>query len=141
MSLFCNKTLREISTKTWSNYLVDGKPIKHVFVHSQCRSRTFLSESRWKACFCAYSQCRSSAYLGRVYVILILKACQTSYKGQQSLTKLNTYASNIKVFGFPNLNIYGIGRNFSFVMQELIMIDFSFFKRKYSETQFHFGTR
>ena len=28
-------------------------------------------------------------YVGGVYVILILKAWQTSHKGQQSLTKLN----------------------------------------------------
>ena len=32
MSLFCNRTLREISTRTWSIYLADGKPNKHVFV-------------------------------------------------------------------------------------------------------------
>ena len=32
MPLFYNKTLREISTRTYSTYLVDGKPIKHVFV-------------------------------------------------------------------------------------------------------------
>ena len=43
MSLFGNRTLREISIKTWSIYLVDGKPIKHVFVFtSQCRSRTLF---------------------------------------------------------------------------------------------------
>jgi hypothetical protein len=41
------------------------------------------------ACICAYPQCRSSAYLGGVYVILILWAWQVSHKGQQSLTKLN----------------------------------------------------
>ena len=39
------------------------EPNKHIFVHSQCRSRTFLEWSWWKACFCAYSQCRSSAYI------------------------------------------------------------------------------
>ena len=39
--------------------------------------------------FYAYSQCRSSAYVGDVYVILILRAWQTSHEGQQSLTKLN----------------------------------------------------
>ena len=32
MPLFYNKTLREISIRTWSIYLVDKKPIKHVFV-------------------------------------------------------------------------------------------------------------
>ena len=37
----------------------------------------------------AFPQCRSSAYLGGVYVILILRAWQTSHKGQQGLTKLN----------------------------------------------------
>ena len=39
------------------------EPNKYIFVHSQCRSRTFLDRSRWKSCFCAYSQCRSSAYI------------------------------------------------------------------------------
>jgi hypothetical protein len=39
----------------------------------------------------------SSAYVGGVYVILILRAWQTSHKGQQSLTKLNAKASNIYV--------------------------------------------
>jgi hypothetical protein len=32
---------------------------------------------------------RSSAYVGGVYVILILRAWQISHKGQQSLNKLN----------------------------------------------------
>ena len=50
--LFSATKLWEMATRTWIIYLVDGKPIKHVFgVHSQCRSRTFLSGSRWKACF------------------------------------------------------------------------------------------
>ena len=34
----------------------------------------FLGGSRWKAYICAYPQCRSSAYLCGVYVILILRA-------------------------------------------------------------------
>jgi hypothetical protein len=43
MSLLCNRTLREISTRTWSIYLMDEKSIKHVFgVHNQGRSKTFL---------------------------------------------------------------------------------------------------
>ena len=41
------------------------------------------------ACFCAYPQCRNSAYVGAMYVILVLRAWQTSHKGQQSLAKLN----------------------------------------------------
>ena len=33
MSLFCNKTLREILTRTLEHLFgVDGKPIKHVFL-------------------------------------------------------------------------------------------------------------
>ena len=31
MSLFAIKLFREIATRTWSIYLVDGKPNKHVF--------------------------------------------------------------------------------------------------------------
>ena len=48
--------------------------MKHIFgVFSQCRSKTFLGGSRWKACFCAYPECRSSAYLDSVYVIKEVK--------------------------------------------------------------------
>ena len=69
------------------------------------------------ACCCAYPQCRSSAYLGGVYMILILRACQTSYKGQQSLTKLNAMQAAYMSGNFPNLNIiYGSGRNTSFAI-------------------------
>jgi len=39
--------------------------------------------------FLRLPQCRSSANLGGVFVILILRAQETSHKGQQSLTKLN----------------------------------------------------
>jgi hypothetical protein len=42
------------------------------------------------------------AYLGGVYMIVILKAWQVS-KGQQSLTKLNANTSNIYLSGFPIL--------------------------------------
>jgi hypothetical protein len=74
---FCIVSCLFSAIKTWSTYLVDGKT--------------------YQACFCAYPQYRSSAYMGGVYVILILRAWQTSYKGQQSLTKLNAKASNIYV--------------------------------------------
>ena len=70
------------------------------------------------AYFYAYPQCRSSAYVGGVYVILILRAWQTSYKGQQSLTKLDTMQAAYMNESFPNLNIiYGSSRNSSFVIQ------------------------
>ena len=39
----------------------------------------------------------SSAYVGGVYAILILREWQTPHEGQQSLTKLNAKASNIYV--------------------------------------------
>ena len=39
----------------------------------------------------------AGVYVGGVYVILILRAWQTSHKGQQSLTKLNAKASSIYV--------------------------------------------
>jgi hypothetical protein len=43
-----------------------------------------------------------AAYLGGVYVILILKAWQVS-KGQQRLTKLNANTSSKYLSGFPIL--------------------------------------
>jgi hypothetical protein len=78
MSLFYNKNFWEIATRTWSIYLVDGKPIKHDFVFTPSVGETFLGGSKWNVCFCAYFQCKNSAYLGGVYVILILKAWQAS---------------------------------------------------------------
>jgi hypothetical protein len=78
--------------------------------------------------FCAYPQCRISVYVGGVYVILILRAWQTSHKGQQILTKLNTKQATYKSESFPRLsNIYGSSRNSSFVIQELIMEHFYVF--------------
>ena len=68
---------------------MDGKPIKHVFVFTPSVGvKYFWVDLDGMACFCAYHQ-YSSAYLGGVYVILILRAWQTSHKGQQSLTKLD----------------------------------------------------
>jgi hypothetical protein len=60
--LFSVTKLWEIAIRTWSIYLVDEKP--NMFLCSpQCRNRTFLGGSRWRACFCAYPQCRSSRYM------------------------------------------------------------------------------
>ena len=74
------------------------------------------------ACCCAYPQCRSSAYFDGVYMILILRAWQTSHKGQQSLTKLNAKQATYMSESFLSLNnIFGSGENSSFVIQELIM--------------------
>jgi hypothetical protein len=59
-------------------HLFDGYPIGLIFcVHSQCRSKIFLSGCRWNGMFLCHHQCRSSTYLGGVYVILILRAWQT----------------------------------------------------------------
>ena len=50
---------------------------------------------------------------------------------QQSLTKLNAKQVAYVSGSFPSLNInmFGSGRNSSFVIQELIMLPFMFFKR------------
>ena len=84
---------------------------------------------------CANPQCRSSAYVGSVYVILILRAWQTSHKGQQSLTKLNAMQAAYMSESFPNLNIIsGSGRNSSFVIQGTHHVEFlCFSKNKSSE--------
>ena len=74
-------------------------------------------------------QC-SSVYVGGVYVILILRAWQTSHMGQQSLTKLNAKQATYMSESFLSLNImYGSGRNSSFVIQELIMQHFYVFQK------------
>ena len=86
------------------------------------------------ACFYTYPQCKSSAYLGGVYMILILKAWETSHKDQQSLTKLYAKQVAYKSGSFPSLNImFGCGRNSSFVIQELIMLHFYVFQKKSPE--------
>ena len=75
-------------------HLFDGYPIKHVFVSTPTVGvKHFWVDLNEMAWFCAYPQCRSSTYVGGVYVILILRAWQTSHKGQQSLTKLNAKQS------------------------------------------------
>jgi uncharacterized protein involved in tolerance to divalent cations len=48
-------------------------------------------------------QCRSLAYEGGVYVILIMKAWKASSKGHNNLTKLNVITSNI-CMRFSNVN-------------------------------------
>ena len=62
--------------------------------------------------------------MGGVCVILILR------EGQQSLTKLNAKQAAYMSESFSNLNIiYGSGRNSSFVIQDVIISFFTFFKR------------
>jgi hypothetical protein len=105
-------------------YLVDGKNLSNMFLifTPNVGVKYFLVDLNGKACFCAYPQCRSSAYVDEVYMILILRAWQTSHKGQQSLTKLNAKQAVYMSESFLSLNnIYGSGRNLSFVIQKLIM--------------------
>ena len=62
---FLQQNFWEIATRTWSIYLVDGKPIKHVFVFTpSVGGKHFSVDLNVMACFCAYPQCRSSAYVG-----------------------------------------------------------------------------
>ena len=89
MLFSATKLLRD-SNKNLEHLFEGWKTYQEFFgVHSQCRSKTFWVDLNGMACFCAYPYCRSSAYVGGVYVILILRARQTSHKIQQSLTKLN----------------------------------------------------
>jgi hypothetical protein len=112
-------------------HLFGGCPIGNYFcVHSHCRSETFLGRSRWKAWFYAYPQCRSSAYVGGVYVILILRAWQTSHKVSTKLDKTQCKSKHHIWESFSNLNsMYGSSENSSFVMQELIMQHFLGFQK------------
>ena len=75
MSLFCNKTLRD-----------SNKNLEYLF-------------GGWKtyqACF-VFTPSVGAVGICGVYVILILRAWQTSHKGQQNLIKLNAKASSIYV--------------------------------------------
>jgi hypothetical protein len=127
---FFATNFREIATRTWSIYLVEillgiflvftpSVGVKHVWV-----------DLDGMACCGAYPQCRSNAYVGGVYKIMILRAWKTSHKGQQSLTKLNAKQVAYMSGSFPSLNIkFGFGRNSSFVIQELIMKHFLCFSK------------
>jgi hypothetical protein len=60
---FATKLLRGISTRTWRIYLVDEKPIKHVFVFTPSVGvEKFWVDLNRKHVF-VYSQCRSSRYM------------------------------------------------------------------------------
>jgi hypothetical protein len=74
----------EIVTRTWNIYLVDGKNLSSMFLifTPSVGVKHFWVDLNGKTCFCAYPQCRSSAYVDEVYVILILRAWQTSHKGE-----------------------------------------------------------
>ena len=57
-------------------HLFGGYPIKNVFLvfSSSVGVKHLWVDLDGMACFCAYPQCWSSAYVGGVYVILILRA-------------------------------------------------------------------
>jgi hypothetical protein len=107
LNLLCSlKTY--LSIETWKHLLENRGDLIHLFFFSSFFSSGHLSThcfpylehfyvggSKWKTCFCTYPSCKSSAYVGGVKVILILRAWQTSHKGQQSLTKLNAIISSI----------------------------------------------
>ena len=84
--LFSATKLWEIATRTLEQ-LFDGYPIGHIFLvfTPNVGVKHFLVDLDGMACFFAYPQCRSSAYVGGVYVILILRAWQTSDKASTKL--------------------------------------------------------
>jgi hypothetical protein len=68
-------------------------------VHSQCKSETFLVDRNEKHGIGLRTSKVEATYVGRVCVILILKAWQVS-KGQPSSTTLNANTSSIYICGF-----------------------------------------
>lgn len=73
MLLFCNKLLRD-SYKNLEHLF--GDILLEIFLVFTLNVgvKHFWVDLDGLACFCAYPQCRSSAYVGDVYVILILRA-------------------------------------------------------------------
>ena len=72
MLLFYNKLLRDSNKNI--EHLFGGYPIKNIFGVFSSGVKHFWVDLDGMACCCAYPQCRSSAYVGGVYVILILRA-------------------------------------------------------------------
>ena len=75
MSLFYNKTLRD-SNKNLEHLFGGWKNLSSIFLvfTPSVGVEHFWANLNGMACFCVDPQCRSSAYLGGVYVILILRA-------------------------------------------------------------------
>ena len=75
MPLFYNKTLtdslQELGALIW--WMKNLTSMFFVFTPS-VGVKHFWVDLNGMACFCAYSQCMSSVYVGGVYVILILRA-------------------------------------------------------------------
>ena len=119
---FLQQKLWEIATRTWSIYLVEILSSIFLVFTPNVGVEYFWVDLDRMAYFCVYPQSRSSASVGGVYVILILRAWQTSHKSQQSLTKLNAKQAAYMSESFSSLNIiFGSGKNSSFVIQKLIM--------------------
>ena len=73
MSLFTIKLLRERSYKFGAFILIE--PNQDIFVHSQCRSRTFfLVDPKWNVSLAPTPSVWVVQMFGGVYVILVLKA-------------------------------------------------------------------
>ena len=74
MSLLTATKLLRDSNKNLE-HLFGGYPIGHFLVFTpSVRVKHFWMAPDGMTCFCAYPQYRSSAYVGGVYVILILRA-------------------------------------------------------------------
>ena len=73
MFLFTIKVMRERSYIFGAFILVE--PNQDIFVHSQCRSRTFfLVDPKWNVCLAPAPSVGVVQIFGGVYVILVLKA-------------------------------------------------------------------
>jgi hypothetical protein len=115
------------------------KPIWNIYsVFSQCRSKIFLSGYRWKACFYAYQQCRSRAYVGSVYVILILKLWQISHKASTKLDQTQSKASSIYAEVFPSLDKHvRLWCEFNLCHTKSHHVDFQVFQKKSPEFKYY----
>ena len=78
--LFSAQNFWEIATRTWSIYLVDILSSIFLVFTQNVGVKHFWVDLDRMACFCAYPQCWSSAYLDGVYMILILRAWQASHR-------------------------------------------------------------
>ena len=120
MSLFYNKTLRD-SNKNLEHLFGGWKIYQACFVFTPSVGVKYIFFVDLDGMYVLRTPSVGAASICGVYMILILRAWQTSHKGQQSLTKLNAKQAAYK-WKFPNLNnMYYSARNSSFVIQELII--------------------
>ena len=133
MYLFTAKLLRGRSKVFGAFILVE--PNQNIFVHSQCRSRTFfLVDPKWNVCLAP------TPSVGVVHIYVGVRESRSwehdksLNKGQQDLTRLNTKQAACVESIKNHESIYGSGRNFITIEKHVTLWFYSFLSTKSPST-------